>query len=67
MEKESNSITVGDLKAILRLIDVVSQRGAIKPIEMTGVGELYEKIAKFVTLTEQKEVQNTNQDKSHEK
>tara|TARA_B100000497_G_C7639832_1_gene384633 strand:- start:1053 stop:1247 length:195 start_codon:yes stop_codon:yes gene_type:complete len=48
-------LTVEDLKAILRLIDVVSARGAIKPQEMTAVGLLYEKINS-----------NTNQDKKHE-
>ena len=45
----TNKLSVEDLKAVLRLIDVVSKRGAIQPIEMSGVGALYEKIALVVS------------------
>ena len=62
MDQENETttqISIEDLKAVLRLIDVVSKRGAIQPIEMTGVGCLYEKITKYL-------LQNSNQDKSLE-
>ena len=63
-DESPEPINIGDLKAVIRLIDVMAQRGAIQPIEMKGVGIIYERIAKFVTLSEQKE---TNQDRSPEK
>ena len=66
MSNESpEPITIGDLKAVVRLIDIMAQRGAIQPIEMKGVGIIYERIAKFVTLSEKIEEQKEiNQDKS---
>lgn len=59
-KEQPEKITIEDLKATLRLIDIMSKRGAIQPIEMTGVGTLYEKIATFIAYSEKQE---TNQDK----
>lgn len=62
-ETTVEKITLDDLRAIIRLIDIMSKRGAIQPIEMTGVGILYEKIVRFVAQSEKE----SNQDKLSEK
>lgn len=68
-EETQEPITIGDLKAVIRLVDVMAQRGAIQPIEMKGVGIIYERIAKFVTLSEklEGEQKETSQGKLPEK
>ena len=43
MTEENNVITVQDVDAVVRLIDAVSARGAIRGQEMIAVGSLREK------------------------
>jgi len=47
-EKKTSSITLTDLENVLVLIDLATQRGALRANELAGVGALYEKIAGFV-------------------
>lgn len=41
-------LTLNDLTVVLNIIQVVSQRGAIRPEEMTTVGTAYERIFSFL-------------------
>ncbi len=47
------SFGVHDLRIMLNLIDVVSARGAIKPTEMSAVGELHNKLSSFLSTVDQ--------------
>lgn len=42
------TITVTDLQNMLVLIDLATQRGALRAAELTSVGALYEKITLFL-------------------
>lgn len=46
-------LQLSDLQTIMQIIDVVTQRGAIKADEMTTVGVLYSKLKAFVSQTTQ--------------
>lgn len=50
---DDTNFSINDLRTMLQLLTVVSSRGAIKPDEMMVVGELYSKIAKFISAAEQ--------------
>jgi hypothetical protein len=43
-----NGLTLIDLTVVLNILQVVSQRGAIRPEEMTTVGTVYERIFTFL-------------------
>ena len=43
MTEENNQITLQDIDAVVRIIDTVCARGAIRGQEMTAVGTLREK------------------------
>ena len=45
---ETVSISINDIANCLNIIDVVSQRGAIKGPELTSVGQLRDKFALFI-------------------
>ena len=45
MTEENNAITVQDVDAVVRLIDAVSARGAIRGEELTAVGAVRAKFA----------------------
>jgi hypothetical protein len=47
-------ITITDLKNVLVMIDLATQRGALRAGELSSVGALYEKINQFVQETERK-------------
>ena len=59
-EETKASITLTDLENVLVLIDLATQRGALRANELVGVGSLYEKIATFVKENKTKQ---TPQDK----
>lgn len=49
INSESNpGLQIADLVAVVQLIGVVSQRGAIQPNEMTQVGGLYTRLVAFL-------------------
>ena len=55
---EIPSVNVGDLGAVLRIIDVCTERGSFKGPELSSVGTLRDKIAAFVDYnTPQEETQ----------
>jgi hypothetical protein len=42
------NVTIADLQNVLVLIDLATQRGALRAVELTSVGALYDKINKFI-------------------
>lgn len=44
----SPSLTLGDLQAVINLIDIVSSRGAFKGAELTSVGTLRDTFDRFL-------------------
>lgn len=44
----TTTITIKDLQNILVLIDLTTQRGALRGPELTSVGALYDKINTFI-------------------
>jgi hypothetical protein len=47
-QNTNTTITVTDLQNMLVLIDLATQRGALRAAELTSVGALYEKITMFL-------------------
>jgi hypothetical protein len=45
------NLALADLVAVVNLIQIVSQRGAIRPEEMAVVGPLYDKLIGFLKST----------------
>lgn len=54
MEQEQPNLNLDDLKVMMQIIKVVSNRGAIQPEEMALVGNLYSKLAAFVKAASEK-------------
>jgi len=53
MTEQNNTdhlITLVDLKNIMTIIDLASTRGAFKALELQPVGELYNKIDRFIQI-----------------
>lgn len=44
-------ININDIKSVLSIIDVCTQRGAIKSVEMEDVGKLYNKLTLFLNTS----------------
>jgi hypothetical protein len=56
MTEQSNiTINLQDMKNIIVLIDLCTQRGAFRGPELSSVGQLYEKLTNFVVQTEKTE------------
>jgi hypothetical protein len=49
---EVTSITLNDMKNMLMVLDVCSQRGAFRGNELTSIGALHDRLAGFVAYTE---------------
>ena len=47
-QQNTLDLTVNDLQGLKAIIDVASQRGAIKPNEMMSVGQIYNKLEAFL-------------------
>lgn len=47
-DKANQGIGINDLRAMLNVIQVVCSRGAIKPNEMTAIGDLHDRLAAFL-------------------
>lgn len=61
-DKSSINITVTDLENILVLIDLATQRGALRANELSGVGALYEKVATVVKEIKAKQAANADKE-----
>jgi len=51
-DEEKVHISVGDISNMIKIIDVVSQRGAIRGNEMTNIGLLRDKLEMFLQQTD---------------
>lgn len=47
-DQEATSLTLADLALMANIIQVTTERGAIKAPEMAGVGTLYLKLTSFI-------------------
>jgi hypothetical protein len=47
-QENPESLGLQDIANMIQLITVVTQRGAIKPAEMSAVGELYDRLVAFI-------------------
>jgi len=50
-EQPIHTINLGDLNAVIRIIDVVTKRGAINGDELADVGAVRNRIQEFVTAS----------------
>jgi len=50
-------LNINDLLSMRGLIDVVTQRGAFKAAELSGVGMLYDKLNRFLEAAQQQQPQ----------
>ena len=55
---QSAELTVTDLGTLKQIIDVASQRGALKPNEMQTIGAAYSKLEAFLAAVTQQQSQN---------
>ena len=53
-------LSLNDLAAVVRLIDVCSKRGAFEGVELTSVGELRNKFSSFVEANKPPEENTEN-------
>ena len=60
------SLGLGDLALMANIIQVTSERGAIKANEMTAVGALYTKLVSFVNANAPKQSAETTDEAVHE-
>jgi hypothetical protein len=53
-QMQEPGISLEDMKAVVKIIDAVVQRGAIRGDEMVGVGTVRERFSAFVEFAESK-------------
>lgn len=51
-EDTTPSITLEDLANVLRIINIASERGAFKAAELSTIGVVYDRIAKFLNAAQ---------------
>lgn len=54
---ENAQLTIADLASIHSLIDAACTRGAFKAAEMRSVGEIYDKLTRFLEASKQAQTQ----------
>ena len=57
---EPVSLSVEDLVNVLRVINVASERGAFKAPELSSVGVVHDRIAKFVEASQKAAAENAD-------
>ena len=58
---ENAQLTIADLASIHTLIDAACTRGAFKAPEMSRVGEIYDKLSRFLDAAAQQAQEQTEQ------
>ena len=58
---ENAQLTIADLASIHALIDAACTRGAFKAPEMSRVGEIYDKLSRFLDAAAQQAQEQTEQ------
>lgn len=56
-QQPAPELNINDLLSMRSLIDVVTQRGAFKAAELSGVGLLYDKLNRFLEAAQQQQPQ----------
>lgn len=56
---ENTQLTITDMISIKNIIDAACTRGAFKAGEMRNVGELYEKLSRFIETVQAQAVEQT--------
>ena len=57
-------ITVQDLRGLKTCLEIAVQRGAYKADEMTAIGHVYDRLAKFIATVDANQAQNESQPQS---
>ena len=52
---ENTQLTIADLASLHALIDAACTRGAFRAAEMTRVGEIYDKLSRFLEASKQQD------------
>jgi hypothetical protein len=52
---ENTQLTIADLASLHALIDAACTRGAFRAVEMTRVGETYDKLSRFLEASKQQD------------
>jgi hypothetical protein len=52
-QENTTTLTIQDIKNVLVLIDLCTQRGSFRGGELASVGQLYQNLEKFVEYAEQ--------------
>jgi hypothetical protein len=60
-QQPAPELNINDLLSMRGLIDVVTQRGAFKAAELSGVGMLYDKLNRFLEAAQQQQQQQAPQ------
>jgi hypothetical protein len=50
---ENKQLTISDLAALHRIIDIACSRGSFKGAEMTEVGSIYDKLTSFLASVQE--------------
>ena len=58
---ENAQLTIADLASLHSLIDAACTRGAFKAPEMSRVGEIYDKLTRFLDVVAQQQAQEAEQ------
>ena len=66
MTQESTQINLNDISNVLSLLDIVTTRGAFRGPELSSVGLLRDKFAKFVEENTKKEEESKKESKEDE-
>ena len=57
-EADATQLTMADIQGFVSVIDIASQRGAFRGEEMSQVGGLRDRVAKFVEATQKAQAEN---------
>jgi len=57
---EPVSLSIEDLVNVIRVINVASERGAFKAAELSSVGVVHDRIAKFIDASQKAAAENAN-------
>ena len=60
------SLSLGDLQAVMNLIDLCSSRGAFRANELEGVGRLHNHLGMFIKQTQQTLEENSESNDNEE-
>ena len=60
-QEQAPDLTIADLNAMKSIIDVASGRGAFKPNEMSTVGQVYDKLEKFLAAVAEQQAAQQEQ------